>query len=121
MGVMRIGHVNLRVIDVTAAVKHYEDVVGMKVTHRDDRGNVYLKCWDEWDKYSIVLSPANRAGLEYVAYKVEHDSDLDLLGNRIRDYGISTETLPEGALPLCGRSLRFTLPSGHGMCLFAQK
>ena len=30
MGVMRIGHTNLRVMDMAAAVKHYENVLGLK-------------------------------------------------------------------------------------------
>ena len=57
MGVMRIGHASLKVMDMAAAVKHYENVLGMKTTMQDKAGNVYLKCWDEWDKYSVVLTP----------------------------------------------------------------
>ena len=50
MGVMRIGHASLKVMDMDAAVRHYENVLGMKTTMKDKAGNVYLKCWDEWDK-----------------------------------------------------------------------
>jgi catechol 2,3-dioxygenase len=82
---------------------------------------VYLKCWDEWDKYSVVLTPSDRAGLNHIAYKVENDSDLDVLGKRIRDYGVAVEELPAGALACCGRALSFKLPSGQEMRLFAQK
>ena len=77
MGVMRIGHASLKVMDMGAAVKHYTDVLGMKVTMEDKSGNVYLKCWDEWDRYSIILTPSDEAGMNHVAYKVEKDSDLD--------------------------------------------
>lgn len=121
MGVLRIGHASIRVMDVAAAQKHYENVLGMTTTHRDSAGNVYLKCWDEWDKYSLILTPSDRAGLNYLAYKVEHDADLDVLGKRIREYGIGVELVPAEATPLCGRALKFTLPSGHEMRLFAQK
>lgn len=44
MGVMRIGHASLKVMDITAAVKHYENVLGLKVTMEDKNGNVYMKC-----------------------------------------------------------------------------
>nr|AMK59096.1 catechol 2,3-dioxygenase [uncultured bacterium UPO38] len=121
MGVMRIGHVSLRVMDMAAAVKHYENVLGMKRTMEDRHGNVYLKCWDEWDKYSLQLKPADRAGMEHVAYKVEHEADLDALQKRIAAAGIATQMLPEGALPSTGRMLQFTLPSGHEMRLYAMK
>lgn len=121
MGVMRIGHVSLRVIDLAAAVKHYENVLGMKVTLRDAEGNVYLKCWDEWDKYSLILTPSDRAGLNHVAYKVEADADLDALKTKIEAWGVRADGLPAGALPSTGRMLRFELPSGHEMRLFAEK
>lgn len=36
-----MGHASIKVKDIDAATKHYEDVVGMKVTHLDERRNVY--------------------------------------------------------------------------------
>jgi catechol 2,3-dioxygenase len=121
MGVMRIGHISIKVMDMAASVKHYEKVVGMKTTHTDADGNVYLKCWDEWDKYSVILTPSDQAGLNHVAYKVERDSDLDALAERIGAYGIAVEHLAEDSLPGCGRMIRFAMPSGHEMRLFAHK
>ncbi|MDR2324115.1 MAG: catechol 2,3-dioxygenase [Acidovorax sp.] len=121
MGVMRIGHANLRVMDMDAALKHYENVLGMKVTLRDAAGNVYLKCWDEWDKYSLILTQSDRAGLNHVAYKVQNDADLDSLQARIEAWGVKTTMLPEGSQPTVGRMLQFNLPSGHEMRLYAKK
>ena len=121
MGVMRIGHVNLRVMDMDAALRHYERVLGLRQTHRDSAGNVFLKCWDEWDKYSLILSPSDRAGVNHVAFKVENDADLDVLQERIEAYGTATEMLPEGTLPAIGRMLKFNLPSGHELYLYAHK
>ena len=77
MGVLRIGHVSIKVMDMDAAVQHYEKVLGLKTTHKDADGNVYLKCWDEWDKYSLILTPSDQAGFNHVAFKVEKDSELD--------------------------------------------
>ena len=121
MGVMRIGHASLRVMDMPAAVKHYENVLGMKKTMEDKHGNVYMKCWDEWDKYSLILTPSDQAGLNHVAYKVEKDEDLDALQKRVEAYGIKTEMLAEGTLPSTGRMLKFNLPSTHEMRLYAMK
>ncbi|OGB52668.1 MAG: catechol 2,3-dioxygenase [Burkholderiales bacterium RIFOXYC12_FULL_60_6] len=121
MGIMRIGHVSIKVMDMAAALKHYENVLGMKKTMEDKHGNVYLKCWDEWDKYSLILTPSDQAGLNHVAYKVEKDSDLVDLQQKIEAYGISTTLLEEGALPSTGRLLQFNLPSGHEMRLYAMK
>ena len=121
MTVMRIGHIDIRVMDMAAALKHYENVIGMKVTHTDAQGKVYLKCWDEWDRYSVILTPSDRAGMNHVAYKVEKDADLDAFTARIKDWGIPVEPLPAGTMPHCGRMSGFALPSGHEMRLFAQK
>ena len=120
MGVMRIGHISIKVMDIAAAVKHYTNVIGMKVTHTDSAGNVYLKCWDEWDKYSVILTPSDRAGLNHVAYKVNKDSDLDVLAKSIKDYGIAVEIVAAGNLPSCGRMLKFSMPSSHEMRLYAE-
>lgn len=121
MGVMRIGHVNLRVLDMDAAIKHYEGILGLIRTDKDSAGNVYLKGWDEWDQYSVILSQDDRAGMNHVAYKVENDSDLDILRKRIEDWGVSVEEVPAGTLHNCGRALKFNMPSGHEMYLYAQK
>lgn len=121
MGVMRIGHASIKVMDMAAAVRHYENVLGLKVTMQDKDGNVYLKCWDEWDRYSLILTPSDQAGLNHVAFKVRNDADLDAIAKRIDAYGIKTAILPEGALPATGRMLQFTLPSGHEMRLYAYK
>lgn len=121
MGVLRIGHVSIRVMDIDAAVKHYEEVLGLKTTMKDDAGNVYLKCWDEWDKYSLILTPSDRAGINHVAYKVQDDADLDALQTRIEAWGVKTTWLEEGNLPSTGRMLQFNLPSGHDMRLYAKK
>lgn len=121
MGVMRIGHVSLKVMDIDAAVKHYENVLGLKTTMKDKEGNVYLKCWDEWDKYSLVLTPSDRAGMNHMAYKVERDAELDELHTKIAAAGIKVNLMPEGTLPSTGRMLQFNLPSGHEMRLYAMK
>ena len=121
MGVMRIGHISVKIMDMAAALQHYEKVLGMKSVHTDADGNVYLKCWDEWDKYSLILNETDQAGLNHVAYKVEKETDLDELQARIEAYGISTTMLPEGTMPFMGRMLQFNLPSGHEMRLYATK
>ena len=53
-GVLRPGHVQLRVLDLEAAVKHYTQVIGLIETARDAQGRVFLKAWDEHDHHSAV-------------------------------------------------------------------
>lgn len=121
MGVMRIGHIHVRILDMDAALNHYENVLGMKVTHTDEAGRKYLKCWDEWDKYSVILEETDQAGMNHVAYKVEAEADLEAFQTRIEAAGVSTEMMSDDSMPFTGRLLKFTLPSGHEMRLFATK
>lgn len=121
MGVMRIGHVCLDVFDVDAARKHYEEVLGLTTTDIDAAGTVYLKCWDEWDQYSVALKPSDRSGLSHFAFKCEHDSDLDRLRRRVADLGIPVREVPKGTLHEVGRALEIRMPSGPLLYLFAQK
>ncbi|MGB1541858.1 MAG: catechol 2,3-dioxygenase, partial [Cycloclasticus sp.] len=53
-GILRPGHVQLRVLDMEEALNHYCENMGLIETDRDDQGRVYLKCWDEHDKFSVV-------------------------------------------------------------------
>lgn len=121
MGVMRLGHVALKVLSVDEAIDHYTNVLGLIVTHRGDDGSAFLKGWDEWDKYSLILKPSEEAGVEHIAFKVAEIDDLDGFRSRITEYGVATEDVASNILPFCGRSLGFDLPSGHKTFLYAEK
>lgn len=121
MGIMRLGHVNICVLDMEAARDHYLNTLGMLETHRDADGTSYLKGWDEWDKYSLILSPSSSAGVRSIAFKVDSDSDLDTFSAKIKAAGTACELREAGDVPFCGRTLHFELPSGHRVALYAQK
>ncbi|MGH6681041.1 MAG: catechol 2,3-dioxygenase, partial [Bradyrhizobium sp.] len=107
--------------DIEKARRHYGDMIGLYETHRDADGTTYYKCWDEWDKYSVMITPAKQPGANYIAYKVAKDFDLDLYAKRVEDYGMAVEHLKPGEIPFVGRAIRFTLPNTTKMVLFADK
>lgn len=121
MGIMRIGHVALRVLDMERAIHHYTKVLGMLESHVDEHGTVYLKGWDEWDLYSLSLTQSDRSGVEHIAYKVESEADLVTLAERVGACGVRVAEHPAGHLEQCGRSISFALPSSHVMYLYAEK
>lgn len=120
-GVMRPGHVQVRVMDMAAAVRHYRDIVGLVETHRDASGRVYLKGWTECDKFSVVLREADRPGLDFSGFKVTNDEVLDSLGGELKAFGCKVEEIPAGELDDCGRRIRFDSPTGHDFELYADK
>jgi catechol 2,3-dioxygenase len=120
-GVLRPGHAQIRVLDLEEGVRHYRDVLGLVETGRDAQGRVYLKCWDERDHSSVILRQADRAGIDFFAFKVLDKVTLDKLEADLQAYGVSTERIPAGELLETGERVRFEIPSGHKIELYAEK
>jgi catechol 2,3-dioxygenase len=120
-GVLRPGHCGIRVLELGPAVAHYVDRLGLLKTGEDAQGRVYLKGWDEHDSFSIVLRKADVPGLDYLGFKVLSNADLDRFEAALRDYGCAVERIPAGELTGCGHRIRFAIPSGHQIELYAQK
>ncbi|WP_022959288.1 catechol 2,3-dioxygenase [Spongiibacter tropicus] len=120
-GVMRPGHVQIRVLDIDAAVKHYTELLGLIETDRDEQGRVYLKAWTEVDKFSVVLRPADEPGMDFMGFKVVDEASLQQLERDLEAYGVELEQVPAGDLKDCGRRVRFVSPSGHSFELFCEK
>jgi catechol 2,3-dioxygenase len=122
-GVLRPGHVALRVTDLEAGVKHYRDVIGLIETGRDEAGRVYLKAWDEHDHHSVVLREADSAGMDYMGFRVDCEETLERLAAAVEGSGLATDLqwIGAGEQLHTGRRFRFTVPTGHAMELFAHK
>lgn len=120
-GVMRTGHIQIRVLDMDEAVVHYRDRLGLLETHRDSQGRVYLKGWTEADKYSVILREADEAGMDFAGFKCLSDDVLTTLQQDLIDFGCNVEEIPAGELDGCGRRIRFDSPTGHFFELYAEK
>ena len=66
-GVMRPGHIQIRVLDIKEALAHYRDLLGLIEIDTDSQGRVYLKGWTEVDKFSVVLREADEVMRFYAA------------------------------------------------------
>ncbi|WP_428037012.1 catechol 2,3-dioxygenase [Amphritea sp.] len=120
-GVIRPGHIQIRVLDVDEALKHYRDLIGLIEVERDSQGRAYLKGWTEVDKFSVVLREADEPGLDFVGYKVLDNQTLEKLHGELVEYGCNVEEIPAGELNGCGRRIRFDSPTGHMFEIFAEK
>lgn len=120
-GVLRPGHAQIRVLELDKAVTFYRDVLGLEETGRDASGRVFFKCWDERDHHSLILRQAESAGVDNMAFKVRDEATLDRLNADLKAYGVATEVLPAGDLLETGRRVRFQIPSGHIIELYATK
>ena len=118
-GVLRPGFIQIRVLDMPAAVEHYTKHIGFHQVGEGADGRVYLKAADEFDHHSIVLRRADEAGVDLMAFKCLEDADLDRFEKRIKDYGIAVDHVKAGEQPGVGRRIGFTIPTGHRIELFA--
>jgi catechol 2,3-dioxygenase len=120
-GVMRPGHAEIRVLDMDEATHFYGNVLGLIETGRDSVGRVYYRAWDERDHNSIILKPADTAGIDHVAFKVVSPEVLEQLDSDLRAFGVPTERVAEGELLHTGERVRFEIASGHLIDLYAEK
>jgi len=120
-GVLRPGHAQLRVLDIEESIAFYTDVLGLKAAGRDAQGRAYFKAWDEHDHASVILRQADHAGLDFFGFKVLDVATLDLLEKGLQAQGVKTERIPAGELMATGERVRFTVPTGHTLELYAHK
>ncbi len=121
-GVIRPGHVQIRVLNLEEALTHYRDLLGLIETGRDEQGRAYLKGWTEVDKFSVVLHEADSAGMDFMGFKVTDNATLDTLKQALIDFGgLNVQEIAAGELAGCGRRIRFTAPTGHDFELYADK
>ena len=117
-GVLRPGYVQLRVLDLDEAIRHYRDRVGLNLVSVEG-GRAFFQAFDEFDRHSVILREADSAGLDRIGFKVARDVDLDHFAGRLRELGVHVEAIPAGEDPGVGRKVRFNTPTGHLFDLYA--
>lgn len=120
-GVLRPGHALLRVLDLEQAVDFYTKIMGLEEVGRDTQGRVYFKCLDEVDHHSLIIREADRCGMDYYGFKVLDNATLDKFEADLQAYGLKTERIPAGELLETGERVRFAVPTGHVIELYAEK
>ena len=120
-GVLRPGHISLRVLDLEEGINFYKKVLGLVETGRDAQGRVYFKAWDEREHNSVLIREADKAGVDFFAFKVADKATLDKLDADLQAFGLKTERIPAGEMLETGERVRFEVPSGHLIELYAEK
>ena len=120
-GVLRPGHIALRVLDLEEGINFYKNTLGLVETGRDSQGRVYFKAWDERDHNSVLIREADQAGVDFFAFKVLNKETLAKLEADLNAFGVATERIPAGEMLETGERVRFMIPSGHAIELYAEK
>ncbi len=99
--------------DLEASVDFYVNQVGLiEVGREDDR--VYLRCWGDYYKYSVVVVKGDEPGLETMAWRTSSAEALQAAVERIEGAGVTGEWFEGNGI---GRAYRYTGPFGHNMTL----
>lgn len=120
-GVLRPGHISLRVLDLEEGINFYKNTLGLVETGRDGQGRVYFKAWDEREHNSVLIREAESAGVDFFAFKVADKATLEKLDADLQAFGLKTERIPAGEMLETGERVRFEVPSGHLIELYAEK
>ncbi|MCL2163384.1 MAG: catechol 2,3-dioxygenase [Oscillospiraceae bacterium] len=119
-GVMKSGLMQLRVLNLEESVKFYTEVLGLYEVCRTDDGRVCFKAYDEFEHHSLTLRQADKAGMDFLAFKVQDDEYLDKLADATRAFGLPCEFVaPNSDQPGYGRRLAVHTPTGHRIDLYA--
>jgi catechol 2,3-dioxygenase len=99
--------------DVEASVAFYEKHVGLTVVDRVD-GAVYLRCWGDYYRYSLVIFPGKEPAMQTMAWRTTSAEALQEAARQVEAAGVTGEWVD---LPHIGKAYRFVGPWGHSMTL----
>jgi catechol 2,3-dioxygenase len=118
-GLLRPGIAQLRVLDMEESVKHYVEYIGLELVGTGDDGRVYLRGYDEFHRHSVVLREADKAGIDFFAFKADGWAKVEEFRKRLEDYGLEVRDVAAGEQPGVGARIAFTIPSGHEIQIYA--
>src|SRR6187455_1241158 len=74
--IAHLGHVELLTPKIEDSRRFFIDVMGMTQSGEKD-GSVYLRGWDDYERYSLKLTDAKTSGLGHVAYRTRSPQALE--------------------------------------------
>jgi catechol 2,3-dioxygenase len=113
--IAHIHHVEVLTPEPEASLDFYINVLGMEVEHREGQ-SVFLRCWGDYQRYSLKLTESDRNGLGHMALRAWSDEALERRVAAIEAYGFG-RGWSEGDRGH-GKSYNFVDPDGHAMELF---
>lgn len=105
-----ISHIEITSPYVEASVDFYTKKFGLREVHREN-GQVYLRCWGDYQAYSLVVAPGAEPTLQRMAWRTTSEEALETAAKRLEVAGVEGRWT-EGGYGY-GRAYEFTGPWGH--------
>src|ERR1700735_3250231 len=71
-----LGHMELLTPKPDESLKFFVDVMGMTVSGRQGE-SVYLRGWDDYERYSLKLTASKTSGMEHMALRARSPQALE--------------------------------------------
>ena len=104
----RMGHVALRVPDLEATIRHYVEIVGLRVVEEVD-GWTYLTCGP---RHHDLMLREGEAALDHFSFETWNPEAIDWLTARLNEDGVEIISEEPEEIELA-RAIRFRAPGGH--------
>ena len=119
--ILRPGLVQLRVLDFDETLNFYKNILGLNEVCRTEDGRICLKGYDEFDHHSVTLRLADEAGLDYVAFKVASEKQLEDMKKEVEDFGYPVDVVEANTnQPGFGKRYGFTISTGHRFEIYSE-
>src|SRR5262249_10632592 len=76
MDIAHLGHLELLTPKFEASYNFFINVMGMTESGRSG-DSVYLRAWDDYERYSLKLTAAKTSGMRHVAYRTRSPQALE--------------------------------------------
>ncbi|UHC20185.1 catechol 2,3-dioxygenase (plasmid) [Methylobacterium currus] len=110
LDVAHLGHLELLTPKPEESLRFFVDVMGMTESGRQG-DSVYLRAWDDYERYSLQLTASHTSGLGHAAFRARSPQALARRATAIARTGLGIGW-HEGALGH-GPAYRFHDPDGH--------
>jgi catechol 2,3-dioxygenase len=108
--IAQLGHVALVTPNLEKSLWYMRDVLGMEVV-AEEGDKLYLRCYQELEHHSLVLSEGPEAVCEHVGWRVGAPEDVQAYAEQLRAAGVDVTEHDGG--PGHGESIRFHTPGGE--------
>ncbi|WP_026821123.1 VOC family protein [Arthrobacter castelli] len=109
-----LAHLEISSPDVEASAAFYEQKFGMRIVDRID-GTIYLRCWGDYYRYSLVVTDGDEPGLVRMAWRTASEAALETAAKNIAAAGTEGHWTDGGNG--YGKAYEFVGPYGHPMRL----
>lgn len=118
--VAHLGHVEISVNKFEESLWFYTEVLGLVLTEKAE-GRAYLRAWQDFDDYTLVLRDSDESEVHRMGWRVSTEESLKLFEKQLTDMDIDFKWIEAGEKRALGDVIHFKSPSGIPVELYWEK